>query len=65
MPEFGVRIVREIRMSPRGSRVTIESRLLSEPGVKLPTEFVPWHVTQMPVPDVLLARLPVALLVRA
>lgn len=55
-PEFGFRIVREIRLSQRGSRVTIDSRLVPEPGHTVVSDAMPWHVTQMPVPDLLLAR---------
>ena len=55
-PEVGVRLVREIRLDERGTRVTLESRLVPEPGsTKLPT-VAPWHVAQLPSPDVVLAR---------
>jgi len=55
-PQFGFRIVREIRMSQRGTAVTIESRLVPEPGAASVIEAAPWHVTQMPLADLVMAR---------
>jgi len=56
-PRFGFRIIREIRMSDHGTRVTLESRLVPEPGAKtVATQFAPWSVTQVPNADFILAR---------
>ncbi|MGB7156835.1 MAG: hypothetical protein WBD40_02140 [Tepidisphaeraceae bacterium] len=54
--EFGFKIVREVRLAPHGTRVTIESRLVPEPGAVTVVPAAPWHVTQMPLADLVLAR---------
>src|SRR4051794_20092772 len=52
---YGVRIVRDIRLDPAGSRLTIDSRL---ENAEKPAEFpvAAWTVTQFPRPDQLFAR---------
>jgi hypothetical protein len=50
LPEFGVRIVRRIRLEPSGTRLHLSSRI--EPVDSAPRpDLVLWQVTQMPVPD--------------
>ncbi len=53
--EFGFRIVREIRLAEQGTQATVQSWLVHEIG-STDTGMVPWQVCQMPVPDLLLAR---------
>lgn len=53
---YGLRIEREIRLSPTGTGVTLTSRFVKvRAGADFPVAV--WSVTQMPVPDLLLARL--------
>jgi hypothetical protein len=53
---YGLRIVRDIRLAPTGTQVTITSRFEKiRPGADFPTGV--WSITQVPVPDWTLARL--------
>lgn len=53
---YGVRIVREIRLEPSGTRVHIQTRLEKRrDGADFPV--AAWVVAQLPLPDVMLARL--------
>jgi hypothetical protein len=52
---YGVRIVRDVRLEPTGTRLTIDSRL---ENAEKPADFAiaAWTVTQFPRPDQLFAR---------
>lgn len=52
---YGVRIVRDVRLDPAGTRLTIDSRLET---AEKPADFAiaAWTVTQFPRPDQLFAR---------
>jgi hypothetical protein len=53
---YGVRIVREIRLEPKGTKVHLLTRLEKlRDGADFPV--AAWVVAQLPVPDVLIARL--------
>ncbi len=53
---YGVRIVRDIRLAPTGTQVTLRSRFEKvRTGAQFPVAV--WSITQLPVPDVAVARL--------
>lgn len=53
---YGVRVVRDIQLAPAGTQVTISSRLVKvRTGAAFPVAV--WSIAQLPIPDVLLARL--------
>jgi hypothetical protein len=53
---YGVRLVREIRLEPKGTKVRILTKLEKRrDGADFPV--AAWVVAQLPVPDVILARL--------
>lgn len=53
---YGLRIVREVRLEPKGTRVRITTRLEKlRDGAPYPV--APWVVAQLPVPEALLVKL--------
>lgn len=53
---YGVRLVREIRLEPTGTRVHLQTRLEKlRDGAEFPV--AAWVVAQLPVPELMLARL--------
>lgn len=59
LPGLGLRVTREIVLAATGTRVTIRSRLEPAGAATSGRAWAAWAVTQVPIPDVILARLDV------
>jgi hypothetical protein len=54
--EYGVRLVRQIRLAAEGTQLTVTSDLVPEPGAESVPGWV-WEIAQVPRPRIMLARL--------